>query len=144
MSLMVACSTLTDKVVSGPCLQGTCIFRSDVYAGVVRMESLSVPSEKTSPLHFDESLHGCDHPAPPLQCWRLWYTVLKQEWNDFFAPRNLSPLRLNWQPTLHCLGVWGSSVAKAEETFFRSGLECDDDALLSSDVCPKLMILKGR
>ena len=82
-------------------------------------------AKKTSPLHFLESPHGCDHPSPPLQCWVLWRSFLKREWNDFFATGNLSPCQLSWQPTLHCLGVRGSSVAKAEGTFFSLGTDSD-------------------
>merc|ERR1712155_322160 len=98
-----------------------------------------------SPLHLPKSPHGCDHPTPPLQCWVLWHSFLKQEWNDFFATGNLSPCQLSWQPTLHCLGVRGSSVKSGGDVFFaRDGFGFDDDALLSSDVHPKTMIRNGR
>ena len=93
--------------------------------------------KKTSPLYPPKPPPGCGQPAPPLQRWRLRNTVLKQEGNDFFAPRNLSPTRLRWQPTLHRLGVRGCGTASMDgEVFFaRDGLGCDGVALLSSCVC---------
>ena len=78
-------------------------------------------AKKTSPLCYPNPSPGCGQPAPPMQCWRLRNTVLKQEGNDYFAPGNQSPIRLCWQPTLHPLGVRGCGTARMEGRFFRSG-----------------------
>ena len=80
-------------------------------------------AKKTSPLHSPDPSLGCGQPAPPLQCWWLRNTVLKQEWNDFFAPGNLSPFRSCLQPTLHRLGVRGCGAARMEGTFFSLGTD---------------------
>ena len=109
------------KAETGPCLQSTCIIRSDAYACVIIMGSLPVPSEKTSPLHSPNSFLGCGQPAPPLQRWRLRNATLKQEGNDF-SHRETCP-QFGSAGNQHCIdwGCGGATRRPWRGRFFRSG-----------------------
>ena len=152
VKVVVTCFPQAYKAEARPCLQSTCKLtkrrRGNASRAHAKFARAPMPAcsecdpfpsraKKTSPLYPPKPPPGCGQPAPPLQRWRLRNTVLKQEGNDFFAPRNLSPTRLRWQPTLHRLGVRGCGTASMEGTFFfaRDGLGCDGVALLSSCVC---------
>ena len=111
------------KAETGPCLQSEYKIRSDAYASVFRMGSLSVPSEKTSPLYSPNPSPGCGQPAPPLAMLVALERRSQTRRERFFAPRNLSPTRPCRQPTLHRLGVRGSGTASMEGTFFSLGTD---------------------
>ena len=114
------------------CLRGTCKIRSDAYACLFRVESLPVPSEKTSPLHSPDPSLGCGQPAPPLQCWWLRNTVLKQEWNVFF--RTGKPVPISELLATNIASTGGAGVRRGEDGgdvfFARDGPGCDGVALL--------------
>ena len=109
------------KAETGPCLQSEYKIRSDAYASVFRMGSLSVPSEKR-PLYIlpTHPLAVANRPHP-LQCWWLWNAVLKPEGNDF-SHRETCP-QLGSAGNQHCID-WGCGgpVRRAwMGTVFRSG-----------------------
>ena len=66
MSLMMACLTTAGYTKNTWHLQGTCIFSSDAYASVAKVESLSAPSENNVPSAFPGSLPDHGRPDPPL------------------------------------------------------------------------------
>ena len=79
------------------------------------------PERKTSPLYYPNPSLGCGQPAPPMQCWRLRYTLLKQEGNDF-SHRETCP-QFGSAGNQHCID-WGCGGAVRRGwrgRFFRSG-----------------------
>ena len=65
-SVRVVVTCLPSKEETEPCLQSTCKIRSDTYACVFRLGSLSVPSEKR-PLYIDPT-HLLAVTNRPLPC----------------------------------------------------------------------------
>ena len=111
------------KAETGPCLQSTCIIRSDAYACVIMMGSLPVPSEKNVPSAFSQLIPWLWPAGPSLAMLAASEYRSQTRRERFFAPGNLSPIRLCWQPTLHRLGVRGCGTARMEGTFFSLGTD---------------------
>ena len=78
-------------------------------------------AKKASPLQSSDPSLGCGQPAPPLQCWWLRNTVLKQEWNDF-SHRETCP-HFGAACSQHCIdwGCGGAARRGWRGRFFRSG-----------------------
>ena len=93
------------------CLRGTCKIRSDAYACVFRVESLPVPSEKTSPLHSPDPSLGCGQPAPPLQYWRLRSTTLNKKGTIF---RTAKPVPSSALLASNLASIGGAGVRHGE------------------------------
>ena len=88
----------------------------------------SRPERKTSPLYYPNPSPGCGQPAPPMQCWRLRNTVLKQEGNDYFAPGNQSPNSALLATNIASIG--GAGVRYGEDGWGRFSLGTDSGAMV--------------
>ena len=119
--------TLADKAANGPYLQGACIFPSDAYASVVRMESLSVPSEKT-PLRI------FPHHFLAVTCNVGFFGIRFSNKNGTIF-RNGTPVPTSALLVANFALAGGAGVQCGEnggDAFFaRDGLERDGDALLT-------------
>ena len=71
-------------------------------------DSFPSRAKKTSPLNYPNPSLGCGQQAPPMHCWRLRKTVLKQEWNDF-SHRETCP-HFGTACNQHCID-WGCGGA---------------------------------
>ena len=95
-------SAAGDGLLPGPCLQGSCKIRSDAYACVFRLGFLSVPSEKSVPIHPRRT-------APPhpqsMQCW----LPAEPNWGQVSRCEKSFPscLRRVLRSRQHCMGGAG-------------------------------------
>ena len=83
----------------------------------------SRPERKNVPSIFSQPISGL-WPTGPSHAMLAASEYRSQTRRErFFAPGNLSPTRLCWQPTLHRLGVRGCGTARMEGTFFSLGTD---------------------
>ena len=137
VKVVATCLPQAYKAETGPCLQSTCKIRSDAYACVFRMGSLSVPSEKNVPSTFSQPIPWLWPTGPSLAMLAASEHRSQTRRERFF--RTAKPVPSSALLATNIASIGGAGVRHGEDGgdvfFARDGLGCDGVALLSSCVC---------